>query len=211
MALSVNMCLQCHRLPPGPYDDRVSLVERKRQLVRDELSEAALQLVAFQGFEETTIDQMAAAAGVSRRTFFRYFQSKEDVIIEFLSDLGRKLSAALRSRPPAEPPAEAVRQALRVFTDKFWEHPEKSSRLADVTVHTPALLARYLERQVAWKATMTAELARRMQVDPAADLRPSVLVAVAFAAFDTALMRWAVDPGADLNALVEDCFAIAFP
>ncbi|MER7275611.1 TetR family transcriptional regulator [Dactylosporangium sp. NPDC000244] len=189
----------------------MSLVERKRQLVRDELAEAALKLVAFHGFEETTIDQMAAAAGVSRRTFFRYFQSKEDVIIEFLSDLGRKLSEALHSRPASEPPAEAVRQALRVFTDKFWEHPEKSSRLARVTVETPALLGRYLERQTAWKQTLTAELARRMAVDPSADLRPSVLVAVAFAAFDTALTRWALNPGEDLNALVEECFALAFP
>jgi AcrR family transcriptional regulator len=188
-----------------------SLAERKRQLVRDELSEAALKLVAFQGFEETTIDQMAAAAGVSRRTFFRYFQSKEDVIIEFLSDLGRKLSTALQSRPPDEPPAEAVRQALRVFTDKFWEHPEKSSRLARVTVDTPALLARYLERQVAWKATMTAELARRTGTDPTTDLQPAVVVAVAFAAFDTALMRWATRPDEDLNALVEECFTLAFP
>jgi AcrR family transcriptional regulator len=188
----------------------VSLVERKRQLVRDELAEAALKLVAFQGFEETTIDQMAAAAGVSRRTFFRYFQSKEDVIIEFLSDLGAKLSAALRSRPPSEPPAEAVRQALRVFTDKFWEHPEKSNRLARVTMETPALLGRYLERQTAWKQTLAEELARRMHTDPATDLEPAVLVAVAFAAFDTALMRWAADPREDLNALIEACFAVAF-
>jgi AcrR family transcriptional regulator len=188
----------------------VSLIERKRQLVRDELAEAALHLVAFQGFEETTIDQMAAAAGVSRRTFFRYFQSKEDVIIEFLSDLGRKLSTALEARPVEEAPDLALRQALRVFTDKFCEHPEKSSRLTGVTVGTPALLARYLERQVAWKATMTTELARRMGRDPATDLQPAVLVAVAFAAFDTALMHWAEDPTKDLNALVERCFALAF-
>ncbi|MEU7873260.1 TetR family transcriptional regulator [Dactylosporangium sp. NPDC049140] len=189
----------------------MSLVERKRQLVRDELAEAALKLVAFQGFDETTIDQMAAAAGVSRRTFFRYFQSKEDVIIEFLSDLGRRLSAALQARPPAEPPAEAVRQALRVFTDKFWEHPEKAGRLTRVTMETPALLGRYLERQTAWKQTLTEELARRTRTDPATDLEPAVLVAVAFAAFDTALMRWAADPHEDLNALVEACFALAFP
>ncbi|WP_432985347.1 TetR family transcriptional regulator [Dactylosporangium sp. CA-233914] len=189
----------------------MSLAERKRQLVRDELAEAALKLVAFQGFDETTIDQMAAAAGVSRRTFFRYFQSKEDVIIEFLSDLGRKLSAALRSRPEPERPDQALRQALRVFTDKFSEHPQKSRRLARVTVETPALLARYLERQVAWKQTMTQELARRMASDPATDLRPSVLVAVAFAAFDTALIRWATTPGdEDLDALVEECFTLAF-
>lgn len=190
----------------------MSLAERKRQLVRDELTEAALKLLAFQGFEETTIDQMAAAAGVSRRTFFRYFQSKEDVIIEFLSDLGRQLSHGLSTRPATEPPAVALQNTLRVFTDTFWEHPEKSQRLAKVTVSTPALLARYLERQVTWRATLTAELATRMAVDPGTDLRPAVLVAVAFAAFDTALMRW-VEQGSttDLNTLLSDCFAAAFP
>ncbi|GAA2610251.1 TetR family transcriptional regulator [Dactylosporangium fulvum] len=190
----------------------MSLVERKRQLVRDELTEAALKLLAFQGFEETTIDQMAAAAGVSRRTFFRYFQSKEDVIIEFLSDLGRKLSDALAARPESEPPELAVQNALRVFTDTFWDHPEKSRRLAEVTICTPSLLARYLERQAGWKATLTAELARRMHVDPSSDVRPAIIVAVSFAAFDTALTRWVEsDATEDLTTLVETCFAAAFP
>ncbi|GAB3869496.1 TetR family transcriptional regulator [Dactylosporangium cerinum] len=190
----------------------MSLTERKRQLVRDELTEAALKLLAFQGFEETTIDQMAAAAGVSRRTFFRYFQSKEDVIVEFLSDLGRKLSHSLSTRPATEPPPVALQNALRVFTDTFWEHPEKSQRLANVMVSTPALLARYLERQVTWRATLSAELAVRMGVDPDADLRPAVLVAVAFAAFDTALMRWVAQGSTtDLNTLLSECFATAFP
>ncbi|WP_433083120.1 hypothetical protein ACQP1P_03760 [Dactylosporangium sp. CA-052675] len=60
-----------------------------------------------------------------------------------------------------------------------------------MTVETPALLGRYLERQAAWRRTLTAEPARRMAVDPSADLRPSILVAMAFAAFDTALTRFA--------------------
>lgn len=211
-----TQCQQRPRVPNpgrGPYHGPVSLVERKRQLVRDELAEAALKLVAFQGFEDTTIDQMAHAAGVSRRTFFRYFPSKEDVIVEFLSELGRLVSAALRARPEAEPPAQAVQQALRVFPDKLREHLEKSRRLAQVTFATPALLARYLERQVSWRADLSAELARRMHTDPATDPRPSVVTAIAFAAFDTALMRWCTepDPPPDLDTLVDTCFAVAFP
>ena len=190
----------------------MSLAERKRQLVRDELTEAALKLLAFQGFDETTIDQMAAAAGVSRRTFFRYFQSKEDVIIEFLSDHGRQLSQILSARPAAEPPAVALQNTLRAFTDTFWEHPEKSHRLAKATMSTPALLARYLERQFSWRSMLTTELAARTGTDPAGDPRPAVLVGVAFAAFDTALMRWVEqDPATDLNALLSECFAVAFP
>ncbi|MDG6100529.1 TetR family transcriptional regulator [Dactylosporangium aurantiacum] len=190
----------------------MSLAERKRQLVRDELTEAALKLLAFQGFEETTIDQMAAAAGVSRRTFFRYFQSKEDVIIEFLSDHGRQLSQILSARPTTEPPAVALQHTLRAFTDTFWEHPEKSQRLAKATMTTPALLARYLERQFSWRAMLTPVLAARMGADADTDLRPAVLVGVAFAAFDTALMRWVeLDSATDLNALLSECFATAFP
>jgi AcrR family transcriptional regulator len=198
-------------LPIAAYTDRVSLMERKRQLVRDELTEAAVKLLAFQGFDQTTIEQMAAAAGVSRRTFFRYFQSKEDVVIATLSEMSARIVAGLESRPPEEPPAAALQATLRsVFAAKVAEHPEKTHRLACITVQTPSILARYLERQVTWKAELAAVLARRMATDPT-DLRPAVLVAVAFAAFDAALVRWADSPTDDLHAIVDTCFGIAFP
>lgn len=189
--------------PPG------SLAERKRQLVRDELSEAALKLLAWQGFEATTIDQITAAAGVSRRTFFRYFRSKEDVIIEFLASLGTQLCGELAARPPQEPPAVALRHAVAVFVDVYAEHEEKSLRLAKLTLTTPALLARYLERQARWRADLASELARRAGHDPASDLRPALTAAVALAAFDTALARWVDTDGADdLNALTDQTFAL---
>jgi len=96
---------------------RPTMADRKRQLVRDELSAAALKLLAYQGFEDTTIDQIVAAAGVSRRTFFRYFKSKEDVIIEFLGDLGSWLRQELAARPPDEPAPVALRNAVRIFVE----------------------------------------------------------------------------------------------
>ena len=66
-----------------PYPLRMAtLAERKRQVVVDELTEAALQLLAIKGFDTTTVDEIVAAAGVSRRTFFRYFASKEDVVVQ---------------------------------------------------------------------------------------------------------------------------------
>ncbi len=189
----------------------MTLAERKRQLVRDELTEAALKLLAFQGFEETTIDQIVAAAGVSRRTFFRYFQSKEDVIIEFLGHLGLKLSQALAARPATESPAQALRGAFDIFTDAYLHYPEKSIKLARLTMGTPALTGRYLERQSQWRAAMAAELARRMRVDLATDLRPALITAVGFAAFDTAMTAWVgSDGGQDLNGLLDETFGLAF-
>ncbi|GDY60339.1 hypothetical protein SVIO_109620 [Streptomyces violaceusniger] len=75
------------------------MAQRKRQLVSNELSEAALQLLALKGFDAVTIDEIAATAGVSKRTFFRYFASKEDVVVQFLADMGTGMRAALASRP----------------------------------------------------------------------------------------------------------------
>lgn len=191
------------------YDHHVGLAERKRQLVQDELTEAALKLLAFQGFEETTIDQIAAAAGVSRRTFFRYFRSKEDVIIEFLGHLGQKLTEALQSRPAGEPPVTALRQTFAIFTETYSHFPEKSIRLTKLILGSPALLARYLERQAQWRADLAVVLGQRIG---ASGLGPAVTAAVAFAAFDTAITAWAASDGtADLSELTDEAFALAFP
>ncbi len=86
----------------------VDLAERKRRAIRGELSEVALALLTDRKFESLTIDEIAAAAGVSRRTFFRYFTSKEDVVFAFLDQWAVRLAAPLaaaartdQSRPPA--------------------------------------------------------------------------------------------------------------
>ncbi|GAA4709198.1 acyl-CoA-like ligand-binding transcription factor [Phytohabitans rumicis] len=186
-----------------------SLAERKRQLVRDELAEAALRLLAYQGFEDTTIDQMVASAGVSQRTFFRYFGSKEDVVVHSLAETGAQLCAALAARPADEPPAAALRATVSVFIAHCREHPEKSLRLTKVVLDTPSLLGRYLERQAQWRHDLAAELGRRLGLDPARDLRPELAAGVALTAFDSALRRWAASDGAtDLDAVTDEAFAI---
>ncbi|MGE6735029.1 TetR family transcriptional regulator, partial [Streptomyces sp. NPDC059900] len=81
------------------------MAERKRQLVSSELTEAALQLLARKGFDAVTIDEIVTTAGVSRRTFFRYFASKEDVVVQFLADMGVGIHAELAARPEGEPPS----------------------------------------------------------------------------------------------------------
>ncbi|WP_157631857.1 TetR family transcriptional regulator [Catelliglobosispora koreensis] len=186
-----------------------NLAQRKRQLVRDELAEAALKLLAFRGFEETTIDEITAAAGVSRRTFFRYYKSKEDVIIEFLGHVGEEMQAALAARPASETPTQALRQTLTVFTDACVAYPEKSVRLTRLILTTPSLTARYLERQLEWKNKLAAQLQKRLGGKN--NLRPVVLIGMAFAALDAALDTWSASDGKqDLAELLDEAFAIAF-
>ncbi len=177
--------------------------------MRDELSSAALKLLAVQGFENTTIDQIVAAAGVSQRTFFRYFKSKEDVIIEFIGDLGACLRTGLAARPAAEPAGVALRHTLSVFVDAYTAFPAKSLSLVRLTLGTPALHARYLERKARWQAELAAELGRRAALDPDTDLRPALTAAVALDAFDIALAHWAAGDGKSALAdLLDEAFAL---
>ncbi|HKT06048.1 MAG TPA: TetR family transcriptional regulator [Rugosimonospora sp.] len=196
---------------PTPVPAR-SLAERKRDLVRDELADAALRLLAAQGFEQTTVEQIVAAAGVSRRTFFRYYQSKEDVVVQVLTAAGEEMCAELRARPAAEPVAVALRHALTGFIAKAVEHPGKTRQITRLMLETPTLLARFLERQAALQADMAGSLGRRSGLDPGTDLRPALTAGVALAAFQTALRRWAyAEPGGDLADLVDQAFAMVAP
>jgi AcrR family transcriptional regulator len=194
---------------------RTDLAERKRQLVRDELAGAALRLFAFHGFQATTIEQIVAAAGVSRRTFFRYFRTKDDVIVEFLGLLGRQVATELAVRPAEEDPATALRAAFRTFEDACTEHPEKARGLARLTFDTPAVRGTFLERQEQWSAALAAVLADRAGLDPAIDVRPALWAAVALSALNAAIRRWARDEGADpldaLDVLVDEAFAVVAP
>ncbi|MFJ9012853.1 TetR family transcriptional regulator [Streptomyces canus] len=188
------------------------MAERKRQLVRSELAEAAVKLLADQGFEETTVDQIVAAVGMSRRTFSRYFDSKEDVIVHMLAEAGVRLCAELNARPTDEPPAVALRRALSVFTSMSVGNPAKMLRVSRLILDTPALLARFLERQSQWQAEMTGILALRAGLDPDVDLRPAVAAGVALTAFQAALRRWVDSDGSEsLDEVVDQALALVGP
>jgi AcrR family transcriptional regulator len=89
--------------------------DRKKNETRQALRDAAHRLFAEKGFTGTTIDDIAEAANVSRRTFFRYYDSKDDLLRSDISDLLPAMLAALRSRPAAEPPLAAILAALRTL------------------------------------------------------------------------------------------------
>jgi AcrR family transcriptional regulator len=228
MTLSVKEafgCLFWHTLSKECYRDQMhtdpevlapmNLAERKRQLVRDQLGEAAVRLLARQGYEETTVEQIVAAAGVSRRTFFRYFKSKEDVVVESVGHMSTAIRAALAARPERENPQAAMRAALSVAVDELTADPEKAVPLIRLLLETPALRRRYLERQSILQEEMAAVLARREGIDEGEDredLGPALVAGVAIAAFRVALDSWARHGGdGDLNALIDEAFARTSP
>lgn len=160
-----------------------------------------MRLFAEQGYEATTVERIAAAAGVSHMTFFRYFPTKEDVVLSDSYD--PLLVAAIRARPRTEHPVtrihRAVREGLAAIDTAEREALLVRTRLA---LRTPALRARLWENQFA-----TRELLEGALNEGEPTLRTRVLAAACLAALTTALEEWvATDGTAALPDLIDDAF-----
>jgi AcrR family transcriptional regulator len=172
--------------------DTPSLRERTRRAVHAEITETALRLFAEQGFEATTVDQIAAAAGISRRSFFHYFKSKEDVVLGDLEALGRRVRDALEARPRSESAWEALREALKTL------HAPGSGavtalEIADMYADAPSLRAKHLEKHLRWQELFAPDIERRLGIAPGtttADPRARAVIAAALACLDTAVEAW---------------------
>jgi len=181
------------------------LRERHRKRTAADLEEAALVLFCEKGFDAVTIDDIAAAADVSRRTFFRYFASKEDVILSDHPKRLDELAAALDRRPADESPLAALRHAIISLAGSYEEQRDHMLRRFRLMTTTPALEARSLCLQRNWETAVTGMLAARMGVDPAEDLRPGVVAATTMAAMRIATANWlALGGQGDLPKIVAD-------
>lgn len=126
----------------------LTLRERKRRLIQDEITGLALGLFREKGFEATTVDDLALAAGLSRRTFFRYFPTKEAVVAGKWAAMGEGFLHALAERPPTEAPWVALRRALDGVVVHYADAKRRAASYAldEVVDTTPALRAALVAR-----------------------------------------------------------------
>ena len=176
--------------PNGEERPRPGLRERRKALTAAELEAAAFRLFGERGFDAVTVDDIAAEADVSRRTFFRYFASKEDVLLaDHFVQLAR-LREAMAARPPDEPIVTALRNALLSMADDFEDRKEMIILRGQLMRDTPSLQARSLVHQKLWEDAMQELVAERLGVDPVTDLRPGVVSAATLAAMRVAFTNW---------------------
>ncbi|MGW8764308.1 TetR family transcriptional regulator [Streptomyces sp. NPDC055815] len=192
--------------PPARRAAPSTLRDRTRQAMRAEVSAVAFRLFAEQGFDKTTVDQIAAEAGLSRATFFRYFGTKEDVVLSDLDGLGHDVARRLTERPEDERPWDSLRRAFDVLTEFNADEPEKTLAYVRMLDETPSLKARRWEKQQAWQDLLVPEVSRRLGIDPAAvdDPRARALVASALACEDAASVTWTACNGAVPLAVLID-------
>lgn len=178
--------------------------QRKKAATRDRLRASALSLFRDQGYEATTVEQIAAGAGVSHMTFFRYFPTKEDVA---LSDSYDPLIVGLIARSrPSQPLVQRVRTALLQGLRQVY-NAERDTMLAQnkLIVSTPALRERLWANQVATQELILDALHDGQVGHP--DLQAKVVIAACVAATTTAVLTWTENDGTpELPDLMEQAF-----
>jgi AcrR family transcriptional regulator len=169
---------------------RSGLAVRKKERTRRQLAEAAAELFSERGYAGTTIDDIAAAVDVSPRTFFRYFPTKEDLVVAIGATSLDLFLEALRNRPPEESLQVALREAMGQSLASGWEDTEKVRSFVTLLRETPALRARWLEEAYGKRDLMAEVIAARTGSDPA-DLRNLLIAGAITLTINTALQVWA--------------------
>jgi mycofactocin system transcriptional regulator len=179
---------------------------RPRATSRAALERVGFRLFAERGFAQTTVDDIAAAAGIGRRTFFRYFASKNDLVWGDFSDQLESLRALLDAVPPEVPVLRALREAVVAFnryepTDVPW-HRQRMRLILTV----PALQADATLRYAAWRAIVTGFAARRLGL-PEHDPLPRLFGHALLAAAITAYEQWLHEEDQDLSVLLDEAIS----
>ena len=175
---------------------------------RREISEAALGLFLQRGFDETFVDDIAAAAGISRRTFFRYFPTKNELPWGEFDELIDALRRHLASADPDLPVEAALREALLAVND----YPESELRYhrqrMSLLLNVPSLAAHATIRYTAWRQVVAGFVAERIS-DRADALAPQAIAWACLGLCIGAYEQWVAHEDAELGELLADAFRAA--
>jgi AcrR family transcriptional regulator len=176
---------------------QAGLRERKKARTRASLRQHALRLFGEQGYQATTVEQIAAAAEVSPSTFFRYFPTKEDVVLQ--DDMDTRMVEAFARQPKDLPPVAAVRAAMKEAWDSFtpaeWEQINEGGQLS---VRVPEIRARAMNEFARTLNAIAGALASRTGRAPD-DLRVRVLAGAVIGVMMSIFLPQDPEPGSEID------------
>jgi AcrR family transcriptional regulator len=193
---------------PAPRAPRApALLARKRQLVEDAIWDAATDLFDERGFDETTVDDIAQAAGVSRRSFFRYFSSKNDLMAHGMVKYGEELAEAIDACPQRYSIAEIFRATVMRVAQQAAERPRtwKSIR---IVLKYPAARAAELTRFPEVHDRVGAAFRRRFKKVPKDDPTPQILAGLMVHLLGQTFLSWFEYGQRDIRAVAEQVFTV---
>jgi AcrR family transcriptional regulator len=165
--------------------------ERKKLETRQALEEAALRLFGERGYEQTTVEDIAEAADVAVRTFFRYFSSKQAVLFgDFVTDRIARVRIELSARPSTEDPLESVKAVMDLLDFSSPDEEEAILARMDLMRQQPSFVSRYLEIIDQMRMAIVEFIAERTGLDPRKDLYPALVGGACAASWDASLKIW---------------------
>jgi mycofactocin system transcriptional regulator len=185
-----------------PADQRLG---RPPVTSRAELERIALDLFIRNGFTETTLDEIAAAAGIARRTFFGYFSSKNDIVWGDFDALLQGMEEWLAQSDDDRPLLVTLMEAVVRFNDLPAEAIPAHRQRMSLILHVPALQAHSTLRYADWRSVVARFAARRLK-RPVDALLPQLIGHLALGAAVTAYEQWLADESADLRRLLKAAF-----
>ena len=195
--------------PPLAAEATIGLRERKKAMTRLALEDAALELFAAKGFDHTTVDEIAEACNVSRRTFFRYFASKEDIFAGDKNQHDSQVFDLIASRPADEPALESLRATVLTLAAELATDRDRVVAKVRIINETPSLRSSGLEHEQGSIDLIVDALARRSAtpLDDDALFRLRLVTQAAVGAMRAAIDRW-VAKGAreDIADVAVDAF-----
>ncbi len=189
-------------VPQGGVPAAVVPLGRKRITSRAELEHVAFELFERQGFDGTTIDDIARAAGIGRRTFFRYFPSKNDIPWGNFADELERMRAQLSAYPAQIPLMEAIRLAIVDFNRVPPAQLPWHRRRMELILRVPALQAHSTLRYASWRQVVAEFVGQRIGQPPDA-LAPRTIAYAALGVAVAAYEQWLETDDADLVWLLD--------
>jgi AcrR family transcriptional regulator len=194
----------------------MGLREKKKQETRSALSWAAIRLIVERGADNVLVEDIAAAAGVSPRTFNNYFSSKGEAVASRHLDRIRQMAEDLRARPASEPLWDAITEAALMQLEPGPEvtaHPPPADRNAwaagvEAMVSSPSLQAEMLRAGATAERSVAAAVASRTGLDPETDLYPKLVAAALLAVINVISQHWTTTGGStDVRTLTRKALA----
>lgn len=171
-------------------DERKDLRSRKQNLVRDTILDAALALFQKKGFDETTVEDIAHAAGVSKRSFFRYFAAKDDLLAKSVIEYGHVLADAIRRAPKGASDAEVIHLTLLAGV-RHNERPEtRAQQFISISAGNETARQAYLSRKHVVEDALAQAFAARQRGAKRDDVRVRVLAGITLTLMNATISAW---------------------
>ena len=186
----------------------VGLRERKKEATRQALHEAAVRLAVEHGLERVTVEAIADAADVSRRTFSNYFANKEEALLYSDRARMRRLLDLLEARAPAETPWRALSGAVEELVSAGDQDPRWLAQVRLLRRH-PGLLAQQVAQYADAERALADVVARRLPAGPDRELRARLLAGALLTTLRIAVQQWIDDPGVEMGVVLDRALRLA--